>query len=292
MLERELAENLTVESLDGCKLNVRRIGRGVNALVLVHGFGENSYSWAQIPEQITATHTVFAVDLRGHGESGWDCNGHYYLQKFVSDVTAVIDRLAITRFAIAGHSLGADVALEIAALNSLRITKLVLVEFSLGGVAADVLEFALSQFNEQFRVYDSILGYHSLLEQQRPLADRQALRRYCENSVRRSLEGGYEVKCDPNLRRLWEVEDSTSSAYQAKAISSLTCPVLAVRGSGSAIVTLAATREIVGLAPKIQLQQVSGAGHAVMLDRPTEFYRSVCAFLLGSVAQHSAHARG
>lgn len=284
-------ESLTVESVDGCKLNVRRIGDGKNTLVLVHGFGENSYSWASLPEQITATHSVFTVDLRGHGDSGWDPVGQYHLDKFVADLAAIIDRLEIASCAIAGHSLGADVALEIARLRPRHVAKLILVEFSLGGVKADVREFALAQFNEQFRVYDSILSYYTLLEQQRPLADAQALRLYSENSVRRRAAGGYEMKCDPRLRHLWEAQNPTPSSHQAKAISHLACPLLMVRGSGSAIVTSAATRAITELAPQTELKQVPGAGHAVMLDRPNEFYRSVCHFLLGVYAQSPVHAR-
>jgi pimeloyl-ACP methyl ester carboxylesterase len=291
MLKSESTERLTVETADGCKLSVRHAGQGKSALVLIHGFGENNYSWAGIPDRITSTHRVFAVDLRGHGDSGWDPHGEYTLEKFVSDLTAIVDQLAIGPFALAGHSLGADVALQVAVLRPRQVTKLMLVEFSLGGVPADVLEFVLEQFNAQFRTYDSILDYYALLEQQRPLADGEALRRYCENSVRPRPGGGYEVKCDPTLPRLWEVADRTSLPEHRKAISRLACPVLLLRGSGSAILTSAATRQIKELAPQAQFWQVPGAGHAVMLDRPREFNESVCRFLLGEQARQPLHAR-
>ena len=290
MLQGELTQRVTVETADGCKLNVRRLGQGKSSLVLIHGFGENNYSWADISERITSTHRVFAVDLRGHGDSDWDPHGAYTLEKFVSDLTAIADRLAIGPFALAGHSLGADVALQVAALRPRQVTKLILVEFSLGGVPTDVLEFVLEQFNAQFRTYDSILDYYALLERQRPLADPGALRQYCENSVR-LRPGGYEVKCDPTLRHLWEVGEGPSLSDHRKAISRLACPVLLLRGSGSAILTSAATRQINELAPQAQWQQVPGAGHAVMLDRPREFNESVCRFLLGERAPRPLHAR-
>ena len=292
MVMRDSRERLTVETADGCKLSVRCEGRGKQrSLVLVHGFGENNYSWGDIPDRITATHSVFAVDVRGHGDSSWDPHGEYNLEKFVSDLTVVVDRLAIGPFALAGHSLGADIALQVAVLRPRQVTKLILVEFGLGEVPADVLEFALEQFNAQFRAYDSILDYFSFLERQRPLADRAALRRYCENSVRPRPGGDYEVKCDPALRRLWEKRERTLLPAHRKAISGLACPLLLLRGSGSALLTSAATRQINELAPQAQLRQVSGAGHAVMLDNPKEFNEAVCRFLLDEYARRPLHAR-
>jgi pimeloyl-ACP methyl ester carboxylesterase len=279
---------LAVETADLRNINVVQIGRGRDTLVLVHGLGENLHSWGELPEDITASHTIVAVDLRGHGDSDWDPRGEYHLDKFVSDLTTIIDRLAIRTFTIAGHSLGANIALEIACLRRSQVQKLVLVEFKLDDTADEVRKFAMEQFAAQFRVHDSLSAYNALLQQQRPLADPAALLHYSNNSVRPQPGGGYQVKCDPALRHFYDSTERNGAQQRRIAIARLSCPFLLVRGSGSALVPPAAAREIVKLAPHAQLSLVKGAGHAVMLDRPQEFNDAMARFL-EAPARRSRH---
>lgn len=274
---------------DGCRINVATSGPGRDTLLLIHGFGENGYSWGELPRSIAAAYSVVTIDLRGHGDSDWDSDGKYQIDKFVADVTTVIDRLEIRNISLAGHSMGADIALRIAAQRHIPVAKLILVEFSLNGPTDEVLGFTLAQFNSQFRRYDSSEQYHALLFEQRPLADTGALSRYATHSVRPAPGGGYTVKCDPRLQAIYgNIKPDDMSRYRV-AVARLACPLLLVRGSGSAIVSAAAAQEVVALTPKAQLCTVSGAGHAVMMDRPNEFNEVLSRFLLSrNTIEHAA----
>jgi pimeloyl-ACP methyl ester carboxylesterase len=272
---------LSVAAADGCQIKVTQLGRGQDLLILVHGFGENGYSWGELPAAITSAYSVLTVDLRGHGDSQWDPNAHYSLDKFVSDLATLLDQLRIDSFCIAGHSLGASIALRIAAQRPRNVRKLVLVELRFEPTPDEVLEFMLEQFDAQFRVYDSPAEYNTVLEAQRPVADRTALLRYARNSVRPRQAGGYEIKCDPQLRGLRsDLRDPKQFRRNADDLSRLRCPLLLIRGFGSAVLTRAAAQQIVNLVPNAQLALVHGAGHSVMLDRPQEFAQIVTRFLL------------
>jgi pimeloyl-ACP methyl ester carboxylesterase len=272
---------LSIEMADGCHIAVTQFGTAKDALLLVHGFGENSYSWAEPPPQLTAAYSVFVVDLRGHGASDWDPAREYRFEKFVSDVGTVIDRLGLRRFVLAGHSMGAVIALTIASLRPAQVAKLVLVEFSLDDTPEDVLQFTLEQFNAQFQVYDNALAYHAFLQEQRPLADPAALLRYSLNSVRARASHGYELKGDQAVQNVYSAPTPALDVLerQRMALRRLACPLLVVRGGGSAVVTAAAARELVQIAPRAELAQIPGAGHAVMLDCPKEFSRVLTRFL-------------
>jgi pimeloyl-ACP methyl ester carboxylesterase len=278
------SRRLPIKTASGFVLNIAQWGRGAGALVLVHGFGENNFSWSPAPNELSCAYTVFAIDLRGHGDSQWNHDGQYHTQHFLADLMDVVDQLQLRRYAIAGHSLGADLALELAALRPHQVTKLVLVEFSLDGTASEVLEFALAQFNEQFRVYRSPGEYYAFLQQQRPLADNAALQRFCENSVRRRADGEYEIKCDPAVQHIYSTNDELLVERHRAALSSLRCPTLLIRGAGSAIVTAPALQQVLRLVPSARSSTVAGAGHAVMLDRPKEFHDALLPFLLARVA--------
>jgi pimeloyl-ACP methyl ester carboxylesterase len=267
---------------DCCRIHVATTGPGRDTLLLIHGFGENGYSWGEMPQSIAAAYSIVTVDLRGHGDSDWDSHGKYQIDQFVADVTTVMDRLEIRNISLAGHSMGADIALRIAAQRKTQVAKLVLVEFSLSGPTDEVLDFTLAQFNSQFRAYDSLAQYHELLREQRPLADAGALSRYSTNSVRLAPGGGYTVKCDPRVQAVYgKIRPDYLLRYRA-AVARLACPLLLVRGSGSAIVSAAAAQEVVALTPRAQLRTVSGAGHAVMMDRPNEFNDVLSRFLLST----------
>jgi pimeloyl-ACP methyl ester carboxylesterase len=272
--------NRKVEMPDFCKTNVVQLSEGDDALILIHGFGENHYSWGHFAEEITAAYSVFAVDLRGHGDSDWDPLHEYNLDKFVADLTFSIDNLGLVDFSVAGHSMGADVALRLALAHQARVAKVILVEFSLDVTPDDVLEFTLAQFNAQFRIYKSLTEYNALLTEQRPLADPAALMRYSNNSVRTAPGGGYQVKCDPAIQSIYTVRSRDFAQQQRRGIANLASPLLVVRGSGSAVVTQASTREITRLAPSARLSFVRGAGHSVMLDRPKDFNDALADFLL------------
>ena len=60
-------------------------------LVLVHGITESRRSWDPLIGPLAAGHTVLAVDLRGHGQSG--AGERYDLDSMAADVHDVVDAL-------------------------------------------------------------------------------------------------------------------------------------------------------------------------------------------------------
>lgn len=77
-------------------------------LVLVHGLTESRRMWDPLIEPLAADHTVVALDLPGHGESG--LSSAYDIDALVSAVDAVVDTARVERPLLVGHSLGAWVA--------------------------------------------------------------------------------------------------------------------------------------------------------------------------------------
>jgi len=88
------------------------IGKG-NAVVLLHGFLENTSMWKDVIPQLSKRNRVIAIDLLGHGKS--DCLGYVHsMELFAESVAAVLKHLRIRKCVIIGHSLGGYVALAFA----------------------------------------------------------------------------------------------------------------------------------------------------------------------------------
>ena len=58
-------------------------------LLLIHGLGGHWANWEPVIDQFAEDWHVYAIDLRGHGDSGWDAGGRYDFASLVRDVEAV-----------------------------------------------------------------------------------------------------------------------------------------------------------------------------------------------------------
>lgn len=111
-------------SLKGWRFPARGEPRGT--LVILHGVADNRASTIGMAERFTARgFAVIAYDSRAHGESTGDaCTYGYYEKK---DLGRILDTVGATPIALLGHSLGAAVALQAAAVDD-RISSVVAVE--------------------------------------------------------------------------------------------------------------------------------------------------------------------
>ncbi|MEV4177099.1 alpha/beta fold hydrolase [Nonomuraea sp. NPDC049709] len=110
---------------NGIKLVYREEGDpSAPPLLLLHGRTANHNDWNGVTQHFAARHHVFALDLRGHGASGWP--GEYPLPAMAEDVVALLDRLGFERATLVGHSLGGVVAYHAAMNHPDRVARLVL----------------------------------------------------------------------------------------------------------------------------------------------------------------------
>ena len=102
-------EELDVPLPDGT-LRVLRWGRGPRHGVALHGITASAASWVPVAEALPTEWSLFAVDLRGRGHSA-DLPGPYGFGRHIEDVLAAVAHLRLEQPVLAGHSLGAYLAL-------------------------------------------------------------------------------------------------------------------------------------------------------------------------------------
>ena len=84
-------------------------GQG-EAVVLLHGFLENSTMWQSLIPHLIPTHRIICIDLLGHGQTG--CLGYIHsMEDMAEGIKAVTDELHLKNFMLIGHSMGGYVAL-------------------------------------------------------------------------------------------------------------------------------------------------------------------------------------
>lgn len=107
-----------------------------NAIVLLHGFLENSSMWDAFILTLSKQNRVICIDLLGHGKTG--CLGYVHTMELMAEtVEAVLKHLKIKHSTFIGHSMGGYVSLAFVEKNPEAIDGLCLMNSSAN---ADSLE--------------------------------------------------------------------------------------------------------------------------------------------------------
>ena len=86
------------------------------AIILLHGFLENSTMWNAFLPELTKKNRVICIDLLGHGKT--NCLGYVHtMEQMAEAVQAVLKHLKLRRYYMIGHSMGGYVALAFAEKN-------------------------------------------------------------------------------------------------------------------------------------------------------------------------------
>jgi pimeloyl-ACP methyl ester carboxylesterase len=122
---RRLARSSTFRLRDAA-LHVLEWGReGAPQLFLLHGWMDVAASFQFLVDAFARDWHVIAPDLRGFGRSPWHPQG-YWFADYVADLDALADHYApAAPIALAGHSLGANVAMHFAGVRPARVRELV-----------------------------------------------------------------------------------------------------------------------------------------------------------------------
>ncbi|MEJ6792074.1 MAG: alpha/beta hydrolase [Lacinutrix sp.] len=86
-----------------------------SAVILFHGFLEDSSMWNTLIPELTKKNRVITIDLLGHGKTG--SLGYFHtMEDMANSVKAVLKHLGLRKYTFIGHSMGGYVALAFAKL--------------------------------------------------------------------------------------------------------------------------------------------------------------------------------
>ena len=122
----------TIHSPEGADIFVRSGGRGP-VVVLLHGYAENSDSWAPLAADLMKDQSVVVPDLRGIGRSSKPESG-YDKKTQAKDIRAVVTGLGYDRTFVVAHDIGNMVAYAYAAMYPDKVKRLVVMDAPIPGI--------------------------------------------------------------------------------------------------------------------------------------------------------------
>ncbi len=84
------------------------------SVLLLHGITSSAQSWVRVGPELANRYRVYALDMRGHGESPKPSAGAYSLRHTADDAAAFMEVLNLERPVVIGHSWGGATALVLA----------------------------------------------------------------------------------------------------------------------------------------------------------------------------------
>ena len=131
----QVNQNIVSRTADvaGVQFHYMIAGKGP-AVVLIHGYAETSSMWKPIIPLLAQRFTVIAPDLPGIGDSSIPAGG-LDMKNAATRVHALVRSLGVQQAEVVGHDIGLMVAYAYAAQFPAEVTKLVVMDAFLPGVA-------------------------------------------------------------------------------------------------------------------------------------------------------------
>jgi microsomal epoxide hydrolase len=144
---------------DGLRFHYLHQGAGF-PVILLSGFPQSSYAWRKVIPQLAADYRVLAPDLPGQGDSDRPTDG-YDTSTVAKRLDLFLSKVALDRFHLVGHDIGAWVAFTYAGTFSTKIETLTLIDAGIPGIS----------LRPEIRLQEARNRWHFLFQQIPDLAE-------------------------------------------------------------------------------------------------------------------------
>lgn len=278
-------------TVGGVRMHYLDFGGSGPALLFVHGGQDHAHTWDFIAPAFTDSHRVFAVDLRGHGDSDWVPGGLYTALEHVVDLAGLGASLASEPLRLVGHSFGSTVCLRWAGLQPSRVEMVAAIEgFGPSPThPSQVLphaEYVRDWLNVRVRqdggagrrAYATVDEAARRIREANPRLSPELARHLATHGTRRQPDGGLTWKFDPAVRQWAPYGLNRQEAVEIYSL--VTCPVLILRGLES-WVSDPASNPLVQALGRREVVDVAGAGHWVHHDQAEHVISTLRAWFRG-----------
>lgn len=209
-------------------------------VVLIHGGRDHARNWDHVAERLVDDFCVYAVDLRGHGDSAWAIGSQYSMIEHVADIAAFFDHIDRDPMLVVGHSLGGGVALQFTGVMPERVRRVCAIEGLGPGIRSprpahlrmrEWLRSMRELEQRSPRHYPTIEAATHRMEEANPHLTPEMARHLTAHGARRNEDGSLSWKFDNYGRAHSPYEFNVADAREIW--NQIQCPVLLIRGDES-----------------------------------------------------------
>jgi len=258
----------------------RKQGTGP-VVVVVHGLYGSSDNWLNMGKRLAEKHTVYMVDLRNHGNSGF-APSHTY-EDMKDDLASFFNKHQIGKATLLGHSMGGKTAMWFAADYPEKIEKLVIADIA-------PKNYLLMNESSQYHLHRNILLAMQELDFGRvknrsdiddllaEKIDDSRIRSFLLKSVKKNKKTttySWQLNVEVLYDHLEEIVGGVNRQWFEGRIPITRYPVIFIRGLNSNYILDEDIPVIREIYPDASIVDIPGAGHWLHAEKPRQFMEAV-----------------
>ncbi len=113
--------------IDSLNVHYRIEGEG-KPIVLIHGTGASLQTWDEWADSLKKSYKVIRLDMPGFGLTGPRSDKDYSIKRYIAFLDEFLGKIGVDTFALAGNSLGGEIAWNYAATFPSKVNHLILID--------------------------------------------------------------------------------------------------------------------------------------------------------------------
>jgi pimeloyl-ACP methyl ester carboxylesterase len=237
-------------------------------VVMWHGLARTGRDFDMLCAELSTEYRCICPDMIGRGLSQWahDPDVDYCFEMYGEIAVALLDHLGLKNVRWVGTSMGGLIGIHLASQSlKERISHLVLndvgPEIPVDAITR-IVEYVgnppifdrMSELEQWFRTIYAPFGNNS----------DAWWRQLTETSVRRLRNGQIMAHYDPKIVTQFTGPDGAQDLWSA--FEAISCPILAIRGQESDVLTRAGAEQMTLRNPRCKVAEFEGYGHAPTLN--------------------------
>ncbi|MBV9387311.1 MAG: alpha/beta hydrolase [Chroococcidiopsidaceae cyanobacterium CP_BM_ER_R8_30] len=257
-------------SVNGIDLFYEVQGRG-EPLLLIAGFSCDSYYWSAVRRWLVKRYQVIWFDNRGIGRSSAP-NNPYTISQMAADAAALLEYLEIDKVHIAGHSMGGQIAQELALAHSEKVLSLLLLS-------------SWAKGDEMFHAIVKTFG--DLPQTLKPQQYLQVILPWMftaefyanPEAVEQIIQFAVEYPFPPTANGLYHQSRAILGSNTSERLAEIDCPTMVLVGKQDILTPMKFAKQLVQGLPKAELVILESGGHGCVVESAEAVAQAMLTFL-------------
>ena len=251
----------TVDIGEGRVISYREAGRGT-PIIILHGLGGRSESWAPQYESLSDNYRVIGWDAPGYNASSEMPENEPTIRDYVIVVKRFVDVMKLDKFHLVGHSVGTCLSACFHKMHPERLISLTLAEAVIGNGSEPKNEqdAAITARAKDF----AELGPEEVAKKKTPNS-------LSPNAAPTAIEAAIKFAAKVQVPGHLKLAAALIRCNIFDFVTPLSCPGMIIAGSEDRSAPPEFVRQIADAYPGINHQTIDGIGHQIAFEKPEKF---------------------
>jgi len=240
-------------------------------LLLLAGFACDNYYWSLMMPHLTTKYQVIRVDNRGVGRSSTPTKP-YSIQEMARDAAALLEYLCIDSVSVIGHSMGGQIAQELALNYPQKVRNLIIISSwaQINGIFHTIIETwgELPQILD-WQQYQKVILPWVFTEQF--LSTPQVIDQILQMAI------NYPFR--PTAQGLYHQSQAILNSDTSARIPEISCPTLVMVGKQDILTPVAFSQQLTQLISHAELVLIENCGHGLLIESTDTVAEKILNFL-------------